>query len=448
MTAIRSRRTRSTLVAMVISIAAMAAVGVFGVIGARTLADSRVGRLADGQKVTVPIQRFPFTATALIGVADEDGHLTSVVVGVLEPDGVGGSLIVLAASADASSGNNTVLVPLDAELQVSGPEAFREAAERLTGLSFDVIEVLDQRRFVQLVTPLGDLPADLPIPLRDGSTGEQWPEGEVVLSSASAARALTARDEAIADWYFEPGRAAVWKAVADRVGAGIGSVAPIASDQNLPTITSLDEFVKRLFGAPVQVRTLSFVVIDDERLTEQLAEHLVEAFGPQANEAVVAHNRSETLMVLGAIAPGRLGAPNDAPTFRVVSGYSEADLDGLGKNRSDVIKLALDRLLLLRSNIVAVTDLPDGGAPELTQIRVADPLIVDDVREVYGELFGSSEVTVADVVIDGVDLEVELGLSFIEVLRGETSNVVAGSMGDANEDDDQEVDDGDGNDGG
>ena len=134
MTASRSRRRSSTIVALVVSVLALVAVGVFGVIGARTLADSTAGQLADGQKLTTPLQRLPFTPTALIGVVDEDGRLTSVAVGVLEPDGVGGSLIVLAASADASSGNNTVLVPLDAELELNGPNAFREAAERLTGL--------------------------------------------------------------------------------------------------------------------------------------------------------------------------------------------------------------------------------------------------------------------------------------------------------------------------
>ena len=434
MTAIRSRRNRNTVVALVVSVLSLLAVAVFGVIGARTLADSTAGQLAEGQKFTTAVQRLPFTPTALIGVADEDGRLTSVAVGVLEPDGVGGSLIVLAASADASSGNNTVLVPLDAELALNGPDAFREAAERLTGLSFDVIEVLDQRRFVQIVNPLGDLPTSLPFPLIDSSTGEQWEAGELVLSSASAARALAARDESIADWYLEPSRVAIWEAVADRVGAGVGSVAPIASDQDLPSIATLDEFFRRLFAAPLQIRALSFVVIGDERVDEQLSDELAAVFGTTDIDAVVAHNRSETLMAFGAIAPGRLGAPIDGPTFRVVSGYSEADLvdlAALGKNRSDVLKLTLDRLLFNRTNIVAIADLPGAGAPEITQFRVADPLIIDDVRAVFGDLFGPLEVTAADVVIEGVDIELELGRSYIDTLRGEIGDVVAGSEDDA-----------------
>lgn len=432
MTAIRSRRTRSTVLALAVAVLSLAAVAVFGVIGARTLADSTAGQLAEGQKVSTPTQRLPFTPTALIGVADDDGRLTSVAVGVLEPDGVGGALIVLAASADASSGNNTVLVPLDAELELNGPQAFREAAERLTGLSFDVIEVLDQRRFVQIVSPLGDLPTVTPFPLTDSSTGETWEAGELVLSSASAARALTARDDSIADWYLEAGRVAVWEAIADRVGAGVGSVATVASDQDLPPITTVDEFFKRLFADPLEVRALSFVVIGDERLEEQLSDELANVFGMADVDAVVAHNRSETLMAFGAVAPGRLGAPIDGPTFRIVSGYNDADLEGLDQNRSDVLKLAIDRLLFNRTNVVAVADLPDAGAPEMTQFRVADPLIADDVRAAFGDLFGASEVSVADVLIEGVDIELELGRSFLEAIRGESGDVVAGSGDDPN----------------
>ena len=407
------------MVALVAALVSLVAVGVFGVFGMRTLADSTVGRLAEGQTVTVPSERLPYTATALIGIVDEDGYLTSVAIGVLEPDGVGGSLLTFSPSADAGSGSTDNLAPLNALLQVEGATAFLEGAERLTGLSFDVIEILDQRRFVQLVTPLGDLPATLPITLRDESTGEQWPAGESTLSSASAARALTARDSTIADWYLDPGRAAVWQAVADRVGAGVGSVAPVASDQDLPKIATLDEFLKRLFAASVQFRSIGFIVLDDERIAEQLPTDLAGAFGPGAVESVVVHERSETLLVLGSIAPSRLGAPLDAPTMRLVGGYSEADLEGVDLNRADVMQICLDRLLFAQTNVVSVSDHPGAGAPEITQIRVADPSIVEAVVELYGNVCGTTEVSVADVVVDGVDIEVELGQAFLDELRGD-----------------------------
>ena len=85
-----------------------------------------------------------------------------------------------------------------------------------------------------------------------------------------AARAVTAVDPEIDDWLFEPGRAAIWQAVADRVGAGIGSAAPVASDADLPRPADLDSFLDRLFAGPVQYRALSIQPIDAERIAEEL----------------------------------------------------------------------------------------------------------------------------------------------------------------------------------
>ena len=303
MTANRARRTRNTGVAFASSVAALVVVGALGVVGVSTLADSTAGRLADGQKVAPPSQRLPYTSTALIGVADLDGRLTSVAVAVLESDGVGGTIIVLSASADSAAGNGESLLPLNAALQVSGADAFRAAAERAAGMSFDVIEIVDESRFAQLINPLGDLPTVFPIELFDSDTGERWPAGSTVMSSASAARALTAHNDEIEDWYFDPGRAAVWEAIADRVGAGIGSVEPVESDLDLPPIGTLDEFLDRLFGGPVEARPLRFRVVDDEQIDALLPVELANAFGPDSVPSVVVHDRAETIMAFGSLAP-------------------------------------------------------------------------------------------------------------------------------------------------
>ena len=47
---------------------------------------------------------------------------------------------------------------------------------------------------------------------------------------------------------------------------------------------------------------------------------------------------------------------------------------------------------------------------------VADPDLVDLVASAYGEMFGESEVVVGDDVIVGVDVEVELGNSFLDTV--------------------------------
>ena len=432
MTAVKQRRTRGTALAFAAAVFGLVAAAVLGVSGVRSLSDSTAGQQAAGQRDAVASQRLPFTSTALVGVIDDDERLTSAAVWILEPDGVGGSIVGLAATADAASGTFDTLSPLAAVYEVGGVAEFLAAAERLTGLSFDVVEIVDPPRFAQLVTPLGDLPTLLPVAFGDASTDERWAAGATTLSSAAAARAITATDPDVADWAYEPARAAVWQAIADRVGAGIGSIAPIASDQDVPVPTNLDQFSDRLFGADVEYRALSFRPIDADRVTSQLLTPYVGVLGPV--DVVVAHDRAEMVMLFGAAAPGRLGAPFDAPVFRVVSPFGEDDLEGLDLNSSDVLKRAIDGLFFAQANIVSVADLSDVEVPDVTQVLVADSQVSGAVREVYAPLFGEIEVVPATVRIDGIDVEVTLGRSFLEQLRGESLTAVAGSEGDESTD--------------
>lgn len=436
MTAVKRRRTRNTVIALIAAVVGIAAAAVLGVSGVRSLSDSTAGQQAEGQAAARQTQRLPFTATALVGVIDDDLQLTSVAVWVLEPTGIGGSIVGLAATADAASGTFDTLAPLAAVYDTSGPEEFLAAAERLTGLTFDVVEVVDEQRFAQIIGPLGDLPVLLPVAFGDASSEEQWEAGENTLSSPAAARAVAATDPSIADWFFESGRAAVWQAVADRIGAGVGSITAIASDRDVPVPDTLDQFADRLFAAPVEFRAVAFAPIDPDRVASQLAPDYVGALGPV--DAVVAHDRAEMIILLGAVAPGRLGAPLDAPVFRVVAPFTDVDLDGLGLNQTDVLKRAVDRLFFAQANIVSVAEVGDVAVPDVTQVLVADAEVIDAVRSVYEPLFGEIEVVPATVRIDGIDIEVTLGRTFLEQVRGESADAVAGSEDDAGTDGDDE----------
>lgn len=432
MTAIPGRRRRHTWIGLGAAGASLVTAIALTVAGVQTLADSRAGHLADGHIEERPIQRLPFTPTALVGTVDETGRLTSVVVMALEPNGVGGSIVELAASADTNSGNTGELAPFNAVLAVRGADALRSSVEALTGVSFDVVELVDQTRFAQIIEPLGDLPATLPITAYDESTGERWPAGEAVLAGPVAARLVTAVDPAIDDWLFEPGRAAVWRAVADRVGAGIGTAAPVASDADLARPDSLDAFLDRLFAARVQFRALSITPIEQDRVEEQLPLDLGVAFGVSAKDSVAVHDRAELLMVMGAVAPGRVGAPLEAPSFRVVMGFTDDDLEPLGVRGSDVLKQAIARLLFARVNVVSVAELPGSPVPDQSTFSVSDASTIDAVQELYSGVFGDSiEVRRADVLLEGVDITLVLGRDFLDVIGEDLAAQLAASAGDS-----------------
>jgi hypothetical protein len=445
LTASRAKRQRSTWLALGLSVAALVAAGVLSVAGVRTLADSQAGRRAEGQQVRLPTQRLPFTPTGLVGTVDEDGRLTSVVVMAVEPDGTGGSIVELAATADTHSGNETFLEPLNGVLATSGAIELRAAAETLASVSFDVVELVDVDRFAQLVAPLGDLPVALPITVWDESSGEQWSAGEAVLPGVEAGRLLTATASTAADHLFEPARAAVWRAVADRVGAGIGSAEPVASDADLPQPSSLDELVARLFAGEVSFRALSILPVAEERIDDQLDPAVAAALGDGGVESVVVHDRAETLMVMGAVAPGRMGAPLEAPSFRVVASFSPEQLAPFGVTNADVLDLAIARLLFAKVNVVSVAELPGAAVPASSVFVVADPAVVDGVRADYSGVFGDDiEVRAAEVLIDGVDIELVLGADFLDRVADDLAAAVAGSGADDETTDQPATDDTDG----
>jgi len=430
MSAIRTRRKRGTWLALGATALALIAAVALSIVGISTLADSKAGQLASSG-VDLPVQRLPYTPTALVGTLDEDGRLTTVAVLTIEPDGTGGSIVEIAASADANSGNAGVLAPLNAVLKVEGPDVFALDAEVLTGVSFDVVELVDQERFAQLVAPLGDVPVNMPINLYDRSSGEQWPLGEAVMPGSVAARAITAVDPTIDDWLFEHGRAAIWQAVARRVGAGIGSAAPVASDSDLPRPADLDSFLDRLFAGPVQYRALSILPLADDRVAEELPMELGVAFGAGSKDAVVVHDRAETLIVMGAVAPARVGAPLEAPSFRVVMGFTDAELEAAGVTSTDLLQQAVNRLLFSKVNVVSVADIPGSTVPDQSTFSVVDASTIDGVREEYEKGFGDDILVVpAQTRIDGVDIELTLGRDFLQEVSASTTADVTGSTQD------------------
>jgi hypothetical protein len=246
-----------------------------------------------------------------------------------------------------------------------------------------------------------------------------------------ASRAVTAVDPEIEDWRFEPGRAAIWEAVARRVGAGIGSAVPVASDQDIPRPPDLDQFIDRLFAGSVSYRALTVRPIDAERVAEELPEELAGAFGPSTVDAVSVHNRAETLIAMGAVAPARVGAPLEAPSFRVVMGYTDDDLEAHGVTGSDVLQHAVNRLLFSKVNVVSVSALPGSEVPDHSVFEVVDPSTIDGVREEYSEAFGDDiEVRAAQTAVEGIDIVLVLGRDFLEEVGARMAADVTGSTQD------------------
>ncbi len=404
MTASRAARRKSTWVGLIGGLVALGFIVALGAVGARTLADSQVGRDAASDHVD-EVRQLPVTRTAMVGVIDDDGRLTSVVAMVLAPNGVGGSIVSIPATADASLGLGDDRVPINEVLELSGPEVLREEFEGLAGISFDVAELMEIDRLAEFLEPLGELVVEFDRPVLDDDRLAPVAEaGLNRLSAIDSANVLTAYSSDESDAFAEPARNAVWQAVADRVGAGIGSAEPV-DDGQVPPPVDVDEFGDRLFAGSVGWRGIAF--------TE-----------PAENSRgvdVVVPDRAELLLVFGQVAPARLGAPNPSITFRVESHFSADQTAVVGANSSDVAVDAINRLLFVQANVVSV-ETTVGDVPAITQIYPADLSIVGVLEENYPLVFGELEVLPAPYRIEGVDAIVVLGESYLEYI-GDTIDV-------------------------
>jgi hypothetical protein len=397
-TASALRRRRNTQLALVATLVAVVLALWLAAVGAATLRDSRAGRHASAD--TLPELGLPVTPTALVGVIDDTNVVTSVVALVLAPNGVGGSIVVLPATGDSSLGLGDDRFPLAETYTVRGPEAFAIDAEALAGISFDVVEIVDGARFAEIVEPLGGLTVDLPADVVDDDSEEPLFEaGQATLSSDAAASVLTSRVTGSPDSLLEPLRLSMWTAVAERVGAGIGSALPVGPDVSVPTPPDLDGFLERLYAGPVAARGVLF------------SSPAADA-NPRGVDVVVP-DRAELLLVFGQIAPARVAAPNPSLTFRIETSFTAEDLESIGANSADVAYGAIKRLLFVQANVVSVVT-RSGEVPEITQAFVADRSRISVVEENYPLVFGELEVHAATERIAGIDVVVVLGRSYLE----------------------------------
>ncbi|HEY3485531.1 MAG TPA: hypothetical protein VGK49_09100, partial [Ilumatobacteraceae bacterium] len=197
----------------------------------------------------------------------------------------------------------------------------------------------------------------------------------------------------------DPARDAVWQAVASAIGPGIGSADAVPEGESVPIATNLDAFVDRLYAGDTGWRNFSYRVPDA-------------AENPRAVDTVVP-DRAEIILVFAQISPGRVGAPNPSHTFRIESGFDAADLEPLGINSADLNRELINLLLFVQANVVSVVS-PDEDPPKVTKAYVAEDANTALVEEIYPQLVGELDVLPAETRIEGVDVVLVLGDSYLD----------------------------------
>ncbi|MBS31286.1 MAG: hypothetical protein CL445_02435 [Acidimicrobiaceae bacterium] len=388
---LRRRYTQQAAVAVAVSFTLAI---ILAIVGARTLASSTIGSEAGGDQGETVIA-LPETTTAFIGVVDDDEILQSAALIVLDPSGVGGAVVPFEAAADISAGRADSVMPLREALDADDARFFALDAESLTGLTFDVVEIVTASELADLLGGAGAVSLKLPPSVVSGSVG-QWLQGRSSVSIEEATELLAVGGDAPIEFGARL-HAAVWNGIVNELS---GSADTQLADGGVSP-RSAEEVIAALFAGDVETRSL----------------HLYEVEG--SDGALVFYDWAETLLVASHLAPNRVTAPHASAVVRLLVPFTDDDLEGTERTVSDVAVVAVRRLSDVGLNVVSVSTGVNGDvaqAEDVTEVWTGDESSVTEAAASFSELLGEVVARKGDYVVDGVDVVIILGTSFLSDL--------------------------------
>jgi hypothetical protein len=417
MTAIPQRRTRRTIIGMALAVMlSVAALGMFGV-GVVTLSNSQ-----EGEAVGVddrPRIQLPETPNALLALTDEGGQLASLVLLTLLPEGQGGSIVSLPVNADASAGFGDERQPLNELFDAADIAEFATTIEDMLSITVQRSEVVDAAALQALLPEIEALQLVIPNDVVDtrGGGGVIASSGPQTFTMAELLTILAAIDDEADGDVSHANDVAVWSSLAQLAPVTVPPE-PLPRDALGSVIapTTVGELVARMWQGTVSVRDLVvFEVVDAENPTQV---------------DVVLIDRRDSTLVFAQVSPGLVSTPNAGLKARIVVNFTAEELataDGLYDSTSDVAVELIGRLLFLSGNIVSV-ETAATGAPAVTIIEVASESQLDETIEAAKALVGDAEVRVSETLVDGVDTQVTLGMSYLQHEVARVSGAGAGTV--------------------
>jgi hypothetical protein len=428
-TAIAERRTRRTRIAAAAALAMTVVAGALVVVGVITLSNSQAGEAVgvdDRPRIALPA-----TPNALLAATDEEGRLASLVILTLSPEWSGGSIVTIPVNADGTAGFGVQRRPLDAFFDPTDPEGLVLAVEDMLSITIERAAVVDPAGLEALLAPIGPVQVVLPDAVVDSdAVGAPEPDGDAepdgdgegtgeggdggtepagvivsagpqVLDTAQIVTVLTAIDDDVPAYLQHPLDVAMWTALAEAESPG-SPPPPVTDDAGqLVAPASVDALMVSLFSGEVGVRDIA-------------ADEPSEQNNPTGADVVVL-DRFDAALVFGQISPALVSTPSTGSSMRIVGQFTDEQLavtDGLYESGADLMRVLIGRMLFLGANIVSIDTTPS-GAGEVTVVEVTDPRALQDWIEASAILFGDAEVRVAESVIEGIDVVVTLGTSYL-----------------------------------
>jgi hypothetical protein len=391
-----------------------------GVIAARSLLNSSGGtRVDDGGALLIPA-----TPAALLATVNEANQATSLTAFVLDPSGVGGTIISIPVGTRAESIGQQSPHRIADTFAQAGVEAMLLEAEGALDVTFSVVGAVGRNDLAGVLNVLPQIPVTFETPVvntdmvlpdpvttttvkpkKSQSTQttlppqpvavdtEIFPAGEQMLTGDQATSVLYAQKAGEPEIDRLPRIKALWNGVAAAVGTGLASdVAQFDPDLvGIELPNEIGAFMRRVLGGPIQVWQLN-------------ALPLTGADNPLGID-IYALDRFEVLMIMASVAPSSLSISNDTLAVQVDNPFNDAN----------ITHEIVERLSYLNVTVALIRNLTK-TPQQKTQIRtttvIADELKKFNLENVVGP------VTYGDWKdpVQGIGAQIILGQDFVDFL--------------------------------
>ena len=391
--ALWERRRRNTWVAFITGLVVLLLLPVSSVVAWRAVRDSRA---AQGV-VSLPVRTVPTTPTSIFAVVDERDRLSALSVLAIDTDGAGGSVMIIpvqVAIAGTPEGEPRSLSQVYTE---EGGEGLQRAVQNMTNSQIDLLSVTNVDDTGALIARAGTVDVNF---LENVTDSEQEvisliaAKGKNSFSPIEAAAVLAALNVDIEDQQRTPAIRTLWDGIATAVGEGkLGATpVPVVADVGAQVPVDMMSFMSAMFSGPMTVWQIAATPIDsfDDN--------------PEGLD-IYEYDAGEVIMVMASMAPSSMVAV--FPTLNVHFDSPYPDLE--------VSRQASLRLLYMATNVMLVRQITD-TPPPVTIVRYSDEMdktLAESLSLMLGELVFER----ATEGVEGVDIQIILGDSFLEFLK-------------------------------
>lgn len=411
MTAFPSRQRNRLLAAFLCGIGAAVLLPLSAVYGARSLLTSSSGSRVDESAAL----KIPATPAAMLASVNDVNQVTSLSVFVLDPSGVGGTVVSLPVGSRAEQVGIENPRRVGDSYAIAGLEGLTLEVEGLLDVTFGIAETMNAEQLGAAFAGLGDVPVTFDVPLvntsvemppppttvRQSATtvapepivrdNEVYPAGTSTLSANELPIVLLAQRLNEPESVRLPRIKSMWEGIAANASAAAASVESPSVGAASVAPADLTEFMNRVFAGRMQVWQMSYAALSGEDNPAAIDLYALDVF--------------EVRMIMASVAPSSLSVSSELISIQLDSPFNDAN----------VTRSAVERLSAVGLSVALIREI--ATPPEAkTMFFYSDGAIVEVAQRQLEEVIGPTSFQPITEAVEGIAARVVLGQSYVDFL--------------------------------